>query len=291
MADARFRVAEGVRHGERVGIGRMCMLGWAFVERQTNLWKRHWAWELVWLVYGVVNTLAVTFIAQQLADEGVVRGDEANALVLFLLIGTLVWAYLSAILDDISLVVTWERWEGTIEHTLMAPVPRVAHLIGTAVFGVLHALVRTTAVMAISLPFFDVDLSGADWLTAIVVLLVGSLSLIGLGILAGVLPLIYPERGEQLSFMVQASVLLVSGVYYSVDVLPGWLQALSWLSPATYLLDGVRAAIIDGAGVTDVAGELAALVVFAVVLIPLSIVVFGVAERWAKRTGRLKRQG
>ena len=56
------------------------------------------------------------------------QGDEANDLVLFLLIGTLVWAYLSAVLDDISLVITWERWEGTIEHTLMAPVPRVAHL-------------------------------------------------------------------------------------------------------------------------------------------------------------------
>jgi len=291
MADARIGMDEGFGRGGRVGFARMCSLGWAFVERQTNLWKRHWAWELVWLAYGVVNTLAVTFIAQQLVDEGVVRGDEANALVLFLLIGTLAWAYLSAILDDISLVVTWERWEGTIEHTLMAPVPRVAHLIGTALFGVLHAMVRTAAVMAISLPFFDVDLSGADWLTAIVVLLVGSLSLIGLGILAGVLPLIYPERGEQLSFMVQASVLLVSGVYYSVDVLPGWLQALSWLSPATYLLDGVRAAIIDGAGVGEVAGDLAALVLFAVVLIPLSIVVFGVAERWAKRTGRLKRQG
>jgi ABC-2 type transport system permease protein len=269
----------------------MVTLGWAFVERQTNLWKRHWAWEVVWLVYGVVNTLAVTFIAQQLADEGVVRGEEANALVLFLLIGTLVWAYLSAILDDISLVITWERWEGTIEHTLMAPVPRVAHLVGTAVFGVLHAIVRTTLVMAISLPFFAVDLSQADWGSAIVVLLVGSPSLIGLGILAGVLPLVYPERGEQLSFMVQACVLLVSGVYCSVEVLPGWLQTLSWLSPATYLLDGVRAAIIDGAGVTAVAGDLAALLVFAVVLIPVSILVFGAAERWAKRTGRLKRQG
>jgi ABC-2 type transport system permease protein len=269
----------------------MFTLGWAFVERQTNLWKRHWAWELVWLLYGVVNTLAVTFIAQQLADEGVVQGNQANDLVLFLLIGTLVWAYLSAILDDISLVVTWERWEGTIEHTLMAPVPRVAHLLGTAVFGVLHAIVRTTAVMLIALPFFAVDLSGADWAAAAVVMLVGSVSLIGLGILAGVLPLIYPERGEQLSFMVQACVLLVSGVYYSVDVLPGWLQTLSWLSPATYLLDGVRGAIIDGASVADVAGDLAALLVFAVVFAPGSIAVFGIAERWAKRTGRLKRQG
>jgi ABC-2 type transport system permease protein len=275
----------------KVPVRRMWSLGWAFVERQTNLWKRHWAWELVWLAYGVVNTLAVTFIAQQLSDEGVVQGQEANDLLLFLLIGTLVWAYLSAILEDISLVVTWERWEGTIEHTLMAPVPRVAHLMGTAVFGVMHAIVRTTAVLLIALPFFEVDLAQADWATAAVVMLVGSFSLIGLGILAGVLPLIYPERGEQLSFMVQASVLLVSGVYYSVEVLPGWLQAFSWLSPATYLLEGVRAAIIDGMGVTDVAGDLLALVLFAVLLIPLSIIVFGMAERWAKRTGRLKRQG
>src|SRR6187399_1781305 len=100
-------------------VGRQALLGWAFVERQTNLWKRHWAWEIVWLVYGVVNTLAITFIAKELTQQGVVSGDEANDLLLFLLIGTLVWAYLSAILDDISLVVTWERWEGTIEHTLM----------------------------------------------------------------------------------------------------------------------------------------------------------------------------
>src|SRR3982751_2430243 len=124
-------------------IGTQARLGWAFVERQTNLWKRHWACELVWLGYGVVNTLAITFIAKPLTNEGTVSRDPANSLLLFLLIGTLVWAYLSAVLDDISLVVTWERWEGTIEHTLMAPVPRTAHLVGMSAFGVLHAVVRT----------------------------------------------------------------------------------------------------------------------------------------------------
>src|SRR5438270_7826601 len=119
MAELRFPMP-----ARRFSLGRQAGLGWAFVERQTNLWKRHWAWEIVWLVYGVVNTLAITFIAKQLAAEGVVSGRRANDLIVFLLIGTLVWAYLSAVLDDISLVVTWERWEGTIEHTLMAPVPR-----------------------------------------------------------------------------------------------------------------------------------------------------------------------
>ena len=167
------------------------------------------------------------------------------------------WAYLSAVLDDISLVITWERWEGTIEHTLMAPVPRVAHLIGTAVFGVLHAMVRTTLIMVIALPFFTVDLGQAR--------LgdsrgrghrVGSFSLIGLGILAGVLPLLYPERGEQMSFMVQAVVLLVSGVYYSVETSAGVAAgAVRTCRRRRTSSRGIRAALIDGATSIGVGGR------------------------------------
>src|SRR5437867_9783443 len=174
MSELRFPVP-----ARRFPVARQFNLGWAFVERQTNLWKRHWAWEVVWLVYGVVNTLAITFIAKQLASEGIVKGRQAEHLVLFLLIGTLVWAYLSAVLDDISLVVTWERWEGTIEHTLMAPVPRVLHLLGMSLFGVLHAVVRTLLIFAIAVPFFNVDFGQANWLTAIVVLFAGSFSVAG----------------------------------------------------------------------------------------------------------------
>src|SRR5213594_1335053 len=266
-------------------------LMWAFVERQTNLWKRYWAWELVWLVYGVVNTLAITFIAEEAEQAGVVAPGGASHLVLFLLLGTLVWAYLSAVLDDISLVITWERWEGTIEHTLMAPVSRAVHLIGMSIFGVLHAIVRTLLIFAIAVPFFSVDLGQANWFAAAVVIVVGSVSVAGLGILTGVLPLLYPERGTQMSFMIQAVVLLISGVYYSVDVLPPWLRVFSYISPATYFLDGIRGAIIDGDGVQDLLGTLATLVLFGIVLVPGGIAVFAVAERWARKTGQLKRQG
>ena len=266
-------------------------LTWAFIERQTNLWKRYWAWELVWLVYGVVNTLAITFIAKQIGNEGIAAGQDVSALILFLLIGTLVWAYLSAVLDDISLVVTWERWEGTIEHTLMAPVARWLHLVGMSIFGVLHATARTLLIFACALPFFTVDFGQANWLGAIVVLGVGSISVAGLAILAGVLPLLYPERGTQMSFMVQAIILLVSGVYYSVEVLPPWLRVLSVLSPATYILDGIRGALIDGDSLPDLAGTLLTLLLFGAVLVPGGIAVFAIGERWAKKTGRLKRQG
>ena len=266
-------------------------LGWAFIERQGNIWKRHWAWELVWLVYGVVNTLAITFIAKEAARTGVVAPAEVERLTLFLLVGTLVWAYLSAVLDDMSLVIMWERWEGTIEHTLMTPVPRVVHLIGMSIFGVLHALFRTSMILVASLPFFAVSFEHTSWLTLFVVVIIGSVSVVGLGIFTAILPLLYPERGEQMSFMVQAMVLLVSGVYYGTDILPGWLQVGSRLSPATYLLRGIRDAVLDGRGIGDELGTLVILAVFGVVLIPASLYAFAVAERWAKQTGRLKRHG
>jgi ABC-2 type transport system permease protein len=274
-----------------VDSGSAVNLIWAFVERQKNLWKRYWAWELVWLVYGVVNTLAITFIAEEAGQQQIAAADEVRNLVLFLLLGTLAWAYLSAVIDDIGLTVGWERWEGTVEHTLMAPVPRALHLTGMCVFAVLHAIVRTVLIGAVALLFFEVDFGAADWGAAALVLAVGSVSVAGLAILAGVLPLIYPERGSQMTFMVQAAILLVSGVYYSVDVLPGWMQVLSYASPATYILDGVRGAIQHGQSVRDLWQELAVLTLSGALLVPLSMAVFNIAERWAKKTGRLKRMG
>src|SRR3990170_1237539 len=271
--------------------GSPMSLSLAFVERQANLWKRYWGWELVWLVYGLVNTLAVTLIAEQLGRRGEADPDVAQRLVLFLLIGTLVWAYLSAVLDDISLVVQWERWEGTIEHTLMAPVPRALHLLGMSVFGIAHGAVRTLLIFGIALFFFNVDFSQANWLGATSVVVVGSVSVAALAVLAGVLPLLYPERGSQMSLMVQASLLLVSGVYYEVSVLPAWLQVFSHISPATYILRGIRGAIIDGSSLSDLAPTLGWLAIFGAVLVPASLLVFTWAERYAKKTGKLKRQG
>jgi ABC-2 type transport system permease protein len=150
---------------------------------------------------------------------------------------------------------------------------------------------RTLLILVCSLPFFSVSFAHASWPGATAVIVVGSVSLVGLGILTGILPLLYPERGEQMSFMVQALVLLVSGVYYGIDVLPGWLQPVSHASPATYLLRGIRSAVIDGRGVAHQTTNLVVLAVFGIVMVPGSLIAFASAERWAKQTGRLKRQG
>jgi ABC-2 type transport system permease protein len=69
------------------------------------------------------------------------------------------------------------------------------------------------------------------------------------------------------------------------------MQALSAISPATYALDGIRDAILEGDGLTAMGDELWPLVVIGAVCIPLGLAVFGAGERYAKRHGKLKRSG
>jgi ABC-2 type transport system permease protein len=85
--------------------------------------------------------------------------------------------------------------------------------------------------------------------------------------------------------------LVVSGVYYSVDVLPEPMQWLATISPATYALEGIRDAILEGAGVGDLWSQLWPLVVIGLVSIPLGLAVFRRGELYAKQHGKLKRSG
>jgi ABC-2 type transport system permease protein len=116
-------------------------------------------------------------------------------------------------------------------------------------------------------------------------------SFVGVGMITAVLPLISPEKGAQLGFVAQGLLLVVSGVYYPVDVMPGWMQAIATVSPATYALHGIRASVLDGAGVAAVWGDLWPLLVLGALAIPVGLAVFRAGERYAKRHGKLKRSG
>ncbi|HLA65719.1 MAG TPA: ABC transporter permease [Candidatus Saccharimonadales bacterium] len=263
-------------------MARELRASYAFVERNFNLSKRYWGWEIAWLIYSVAGALAVSLIG---------RDQHNEKLLVVLVIGTIFWNYLSLVFEFIAETVQWERWEGTLEYTTMAPVRRYSQLLGSAFYAIAYGLVHTTFILTILWLFFQLDLSHANFGTAIVFMLLGSFSFVGLGMATAVLPLMYVERGAQMAFVLQSVLLLVSGVYYSIDVLPGWMQVLSHISPATYVLDGVRKGLIEGQGVGPLLGDVWPLAVMGVVLIPVGIWIFGIAERYAKRTGKLKRVG
>ena len=266
------------------------LIGFAgIVERNTYLIRRFAWWELAWFLYTVANTLTIVFIAKGVEAAG--YHIDVNREMIVLLIGAVVWSYLGLIFEIETETVAWERWEGTIEYTFMAPLSRPAHLLGMGAFAVVYGVLRTVLLFALVASFLDVHFGDPDFAAATLVLAVSSVSFVGIGMMTAVLPLVSPEKGTQLGFIAQGLLLVVSGVYYPVSVLPQWMQWVSVVSPATYTLEGARRAILDGAGPAAVWSDIWPLIVIGVIAIPLGLYVFSLGERYAKRHGRLKRSG
>lgn len=262
---------------------------WGYVQRNYFLTKRYLMWEIVWLVYVTVNAMAITYIGAGV--EAVGGSVDTRFLMTYLLVGALLWNYLSMLFDVLSETVSWERWEGTIEYTFMSPSSRVTHLLGMGFYAVIYGILQTVVTLGICYLFFDLDLSQANYWGALLILAVCSVSLVGFGVVAAVLPLLSPEKGQQVSYIVSSVLLLVSGVYYEVDVLPGWMQAIATVSPVTYALQGARAALLEGAGAAELWSSIWPLLIMGVVFVPLGLFVFHLGETYAKRNGKLKRSG
>jgi ABC-2 type transport system permease protein len=267
---------------------------YAFVERNINLVKRYWGWELVWMLYTIANSLAVVLIAR--GANTAVGGQplstaQVDTLILFLAIGALVWHYLAVVFQTVSEMISWERWEGTIEYTFMAPVRRGTHMVGTAVFSLVYGFAHTAVVLVIVVLAFDLNMSHANYVSASAVLIAGSLSLVGIGIMGAVLPLLYPERGAEMTHVIQAALVLISGVYITASEMPEPLATISIFSPATYVIEGIRSALIDGEGFAELWPTMVGLIASGFLMIPLGVWVFSLGERYAKRTGKLKRSG
>jgi len=263
-----------------------------FAERQMHVVKRYWVWEVVWLFYSLVSVLSIGYLASGLGTLGAEGASfDLRRAQLYLLVGALLWGYLSLVFMEAAYAISWERWEGTIEYTFMAPVRRITHLFGICLFAIGYGLARTFVVLLIAAAMFQLDLSHADIPAALAVLAASTVPLIGLSILTAVLPLLSPQKGEQMSIALQGFLLLVSGVYYPLSVLPLPFQLAGAISPLTYALAGIRQSLLDGAGVTSELGTIATLLGMGVVLIPASVLVFGWAENRAKRLGLLKRSG
>jgi ABC-2 type transport system permease protein len=259
------------------------------VERNVYLTKRYFLWDIAFFLWTVANTLTIVFIAKGIEATG--GQIDVNRATTTLLIGAVVWAYLGILFEFLTETVAWERWEGTIEYTFMAPLSRSMHLAGQGVFAILYGLVRAILLFVVVAFFFDLAMPDANFLAAVAVLVIASVSFLGIGTMTAVMPLISPEKGMQLGFIAQGMLLVVSGVYYPVEVLPTWMEWIAVISPATYALDGIRDAILQGDGLSSMGDEIWPLLVIGAVSIPLGLFVFSIGERYAKRHGKLKRSG
>ena len=166
-----------------------------------------------------------------------------------------------------------EQSTGTVELLFAAPVPLGHLMLGMFLFPFILAAGEVAALLGFGVGVVGSGLSWSGLVLSVPVLLLTTASFAAIGVASAGL-LMIAKRGDPLSGPFFQVSLLLSGALYPVEVLPGWLRAISYCIPATWGVKAVRGLLLGGESWSDVAPDVAVLCAFLVVLIPLSLVAF-----------------
>lgn len=204
----------------------------------------------------------------------------------FALVGFALFDYLGVALDSFDRTLEDARQNRALEALLITQTSLPIMLFGSVLYPLVSAALRTIVYFAWGVFLFGFSLRGANWLGAFIVLLASALAFSGLGIISTSYLLLF-KRGNPAKWILLGISALAGGMMYPVSVLPGYLQFIARLLPITYSLEGMRAALLGGVSLWQLLPGIAALLIFAAILLPVSFVAFTWALHRTKVTGTL----
>lgn len=186
--------------------------------------------------------------------------------------GIIAMIVLTAVLTGLAASVSVEREHGTLDGILIAPISRLAIIMGKALSQSIRGLVQGALVLLLAMLLFGVHINGSLLLVTLILIL-GIFSFVGLGILVSA-SAAHQESAMQVLSMVQFPMLFLSGVFFPIQQMPSVMQFISKCVPLTYAVDALRKVMILGASIGDVAKELVILVLFGVVTLAVAVPLF-----------------
>lgn len=186
--------------------------------------------------------------------------------------GIMSMVVLTAVLTGLGASVSRERETGTLDGILIAPVSRLSIILGKATAQAIRGLVQGMIVLALSIIFFGVTING-NVLLVLLILLLGIFSFVGLGVLVSA-SAAEQETATQLLFMFQFPMMFLSGVFFPIQQMPDFMQAISHFIPLTYAIEAMRKVMILGGDFAAVQNDLLILVVFGAVTLAIAVPVF-----------------
>lgn len=259
----------------------------AFVRRD---WQQELSYRfaLMGTIGGVIfRSLLFFFLSSFVGDVAdPLLGDYAGDYFSFVILGIALGGYFSTGLTSFAQALRQAQMNGTLEATMMTPMPIWRLIIGSALWSYLLTTFRVAVYVLFGSLFLSLDVRGANVGAALLLLLLGVVSFASVGILVASLIMVF-KRGDPLTAVLANGANLLGGVFYPVAILPDWLQWVSACLPLTYALRGLRLAVLEGAGWTAVAPDLLALTLFCVGLGPVSLWLFATAVGVARRQGSL----
>ncbi|HEY4690435.1 MAG TPA: ABC transporter permease [Anaerolineae bacterium] len=220
-----------------------------------------------------------------LITDPLVTGPLTTDYFTFLLVGGAFSKYVEINMRTLPDTLREEMLVGTLEPLLSTATPTTLALLGPSLFILVEGTLLVTVQLVIG-AFFGADFSRANWPAAVCLtgLMVGCLFC--WGVISAAFTLRY-KRQDPVNNIVGAITYVFSGVFFPVSMLPPAMQVISYLLPFTYGLQGLRGALLNGRGLIELGPDVAALLIFTAVLLPIALFSIRGATRYLKHSGAL----
>ena len=238
-------------------------------------------------IIGIIFTAVTYYFVSRLLGDSVrpLLAPYGGDYFAFALIGVAFASYFTLGLSGFARALRQAQTTGTLEAMLMTPAPVSFVIIGSAAWSYAFTTFRVVVYLLLGIAL-GMELANANYWGAVVTLLIAVSAFAALGIIAASVIMVI-KRGDPVTGLFGGFATLVGGVFYPVEIMPGWLQAVANLLPITYALRAMRLALLQGASWATLAPDLIILAAFAIVLLPLSLLIFSFAVERARKEGSL----
>lgn len=213
-------------------------------------------------------------------------GGSPTTYMEFVAIGLVLNLVIALLLDRVANAIRGEQIAGTLESLLTTSTRTATIQVGSAAFEFLWVPVRAGLFMLAIALGFGLDMHVDGILPAIVIVFAFVPFVWGLGLVSAGTILTF-RRGAGGATAVAAVLGLASGAFFPVELLPGWLSWITVVNPIAIALDGIREALLGGAGWSQVGSAVAVLVPASALALAAGVAAFRLALARERRLGTL----
>ncbi len=259
----------------------------AFIVRDFNI-ERSYRLAFILRYLGVFLSIATFFFIAKLFGKGASSylkaygGDYFS----FVLIGIAFSGFLTTGLNSFSRSISSAQAQGTLEAMLVTPTSLASIILNSSLWNFLFTSFNVIVYLIIGSLVFGVNLTKANLGAALLIMVITIVVFSGIGIISASFIMVL-KRGDPINWIFGSLSSLMGGTFFPITVMPAWLQKFSYLFPIFYSLRAMRQALLLGYSFADLSVDLIILGGMAVVIMPLSIIIFNYAVRQAKIDGTL----
>jgi ABC-2 type transport system permease protein len=190
----------------------------------------------------------------------------------FIAPGLMAMTVMMSVMTGLPAAISHEREVGTLDGMMVAPVNRLAVILGKTLAQTARGILQGSVILALAVILFGITIRGSI-LLIFALLLLGVFSFVGLGVVITSF-----AKDQETAMMVMMALMfpmmLLSGVFFPIQQMPWYMQNISQVLPLTYAATALRKVMVLGASISMIATELAVLIGFGVVMTIIAVPVF-----------------